>query len=73
MATIKEIIGMSFKLHREKKGIAQQELADTLGIDRQYMWKIESGKINMTLDYLEAKPEEFFNLKGFTKFKQSNN
>jgi transcriptional regulator with XRE-family HTH domain len=53
MATIKEIIGMSFKLHREKKGIAQQELADTLGIDRQYMWKIESGKINMTLDYLE--------------------
>ncbi len=71
---------MSFKLHREKKGIAQQELADTLGIDRQYMWKIESGKINMTLDYLEglmlkmdAKPEEFLNLKAFNKFKQSNN
>ena len=71
---------MSFKLHREKNKIAQQELADTLGIDRQYMWKIESGKINMTLDYLEglivkmnAKPEEFLNLKALNKFKQSKN
>ena len=30
-----------------------QELADLLQVDRQYIWKLENGKINMTLDYLD--------------------
>lgn len=45
-----------------------QQLADLLQIDRQYIWKVENGKVNMTLDYLDkiikhlkAKREDFFN------------
>jgi len=46
-----------------------QELADRLGADRQYVWRLENGKINMTLDYLDkvmlhlkCKKEDFFNV-----------
>ncbi|MEI6022101.1 MAG: helix-turn-helix transcriptional regulator [Bacteroidota bacterium] len=28
-------------------------MADKLGVDRQYIWRIENGKINFTLDYLD--------------------
>lgn len=46
-----------------------QELADLLQVDRQYVWKLENGKINMTLDYLDkiiqhlkSSKEDFFNV-----------
>ena len=38
---------------RLKNKLTQQELADRLGVDRQYIWRIENGKINLTLDYLD--------------------
>ena len=68
MAASQIIIGNTIKFLRKKGKIPQQELADRLGIDRQYMWKLEAGKINMTMDYLDniikqlgTSPEEFHN------------
>ena len=49
----KAIIGQRIKLFRIKKGLTQQELADLIGADRQYVWRIEAGKISMSLDYLD--------------------
>jgi transcriptional regulator with XRE-family HTH domain len=46
-----------------------KELADRLDLDRQYVWKLENGKINMSPDYLDkiidklgCKHEDFFNI-----------
>ena len=33
--------------------MTQQELADLVKADRQYIYKIEAGKKNITLDYLD--------------------
>jgi transcriptional regulator with XRE-family HTH domain len=38
---------------RELKGMTQQELADKLNTDRVYVTQIESGKVNMSVDYLQ--------------------
>jgi transcriptional regulator with XRE-family HTH domain len=51
--TAKEIIGKKIKILREAKNLTQQDLADILNADRQYIWKIETGKKNITLDYLD--------------------
>ena len=66
---IKESIGWNIKHHRSKKQMTQKELADLLKVDRQYIWKIENGKINLTLDYLDkiitklkCTYEDFFNI-----------
>ena len=63
-----KIVGNKIKLLREAKGMTQQELADKVGGDRQYINKIEAGKKNMTLNYidkiaeaLDAPPSEFLN------------
>lgn len=49
----KAIIGKLIKQQRLNKQMTQQELADLLNVDRQYVWNIENGKINLTLDYLD--------------------
>lgn len=49
----KEIIGMMIKVQRKEKKITQQHLADLLEVDRQYIWRLENGKINLTMDYLD--------------------
>lgn len=66
---IKQYIGWSIKHHRSKKQMTQQELADLLKVDRQYIWKIENGKINLTLGYLDkiisklkCTRKDFFNI-----------
>lgn len=43
---------MLIKYERIKKKLSQQDLAARLNVDRQYVWRIENGKINLTLDYL---------------------
>ncbi len=53
MHTSKEIIGMMIKTKREEKAITQQALGDLLDVDRQYIWRLENGKINLTLNYLD--------------------
>jgi transcriptional regulator with XRE-family HTH domain len=52
---------------RIRRGFTQMELAAGLNTDRQYISKIENGKINMSLDYLDkvlkqlgSNPKDFF-------------
>ncbi len=67
MENSKKIIGRIIKHQRLKCGLTLKELADKLEADRQYIWKLENGKINMSLDYLDKvieklgnNPEGFF-------------
>jgi HTH-type transcriptional regulator/antitoxin HipB len=41
------------KQQRLKSGLTLNELAEKMGTDRQYIWNIENGKINMSLDYID--------------------
>jgi len=68
LAASRKIIGSKIKKLRLKLNLTQQVLADKLGVDRQYINKIESGKINMSLDYLDrivkklrSKPDDLWN------------
>ena len=68
--TTRHFIAGLIRGHRIKKDITQQELAYALNADRQYIWKIERGRVNLTMDYLgkilvslECTPEEFFDSK----------
>lgn len=54
---------------RTKKGLTLEELATKLETDRHYIWKLENGKINMSVDYLDkiifalkCSHEEFFKI-----------
>ncbi len=49
----KQIIGVLIETHRKSKKISQQELANLLQVDRQYIWKLENGKVNLTMNYLD--------------------
>ena len=51
--TSKEIVGKRIKFLREEKNMTQQELADLLNVDKQYVWKLENGKKNLTMNYLD--------------------
>ncbi len=51
--TSKEIIGLIIEKNRKDKNITQQELADLLQVDRQYVWRLENGKVNLTMNYLD--------------------
>ncbi|MDB5281141.1 MAG: helix-turn-helix protein [Bacteroidota bacterium] len=53
MRTSKEIIGLMIQTKRKEKNLTQQGLGDLLGVDRQYIWRMENGRINLTLDYLD--------------------
>ena len=53
MQTSREIVGQMIKARRKEKKLTQQQLADLLEVDRQYIWRLENGKINLTMDYLD--------------------
>ncbi|MBA3706189.1 MAG: helix-turn-helix transcriptional regulator [Bacteroidetes bacterium] len=50
---VKQHIGWIVKQQRLKKRLTQQQLADLLNVGRQYVWKIENGRINLTVGYLD--------------------
>jgi transcriptional regulator with XRE-family HTH domain len=49
----KILIAQMIKHQRLKSGLTLNDVALKLKVDRQYIWKIETGKINMSLDYLD--------------------
>ncbi len=69
MSSSKKIIGWIIKYHRKKIGLTMEELATRLEVDRQYVWKLENGKKNISPDYLDkvieklgCRHEDFFNV-----------
>lgn len=44
-ATIPLQVGKRIREEREKQNITQTDLAESVGKDRQYLYKIESGKV----------------------------
>jgi len=53
MSSSKKIIGRIIKQQRKKIGLTLEELATRLEVDRQYIWKMENGKKNISPDYLD--------------------
>lgn len=58
--TIKQF-GRNIKAERSRKGLSQETLAEKMGVNSQYISRIECGKANMSLkkiveltNYLEA-------------------
>jgi transcriptional regulator with XRE-family HTH domain len=49
----KKLIAQILKQLRIKNDLTLEELAQKLNTDRHYIWKLENGKINMSLDYLD--------------------
>lgn len=48
MKSSKKIIGRTINIIRKRKRLTLKELADKLDSDKQYIWKLENGKINIT-------------------------
>lgn len=49
---VKTKLGKNIKNLRHKRGISQEELSLTLGLDNSYVGKVENAKLNITVDKL---------------------
>ena len=49
----KDLMAKQIRGWRERQKMSQTELADRLGVDKQYVWKIENEGVNMTCGYLD--------------------
>ena len=47
--TVGVVIGNNIKKAREKAGLTQTELANKIISDRQYLYKIETGKVGISV------------------------
>ena len=50
---ISKKISKKIKLERNKRDLSQLELANLAGVDKNTIWKIETGQVSPTLDTLE--------------------
>ena len=50
---MKKVIGLILKYHREKRNLSQEDIADKLNTDKQYISNIENGRKNITIEQLE--------------------
>lgn len=46
-------ISKKIKLERNKRDLSQLELANKAGLDKNTIWKLETGQVSPTLDTLE--------------------
>ena len=46
-------ISKKIKLERNKRDLSQLELANKAGVDKNTIWKIETGQVSPTLETLE--------------------
>jgi transcriptional regulator with XRE-family HTH domain len=60
--SLQKNLGITLKALRAEKGISQEKLALSTGIDRRYMSDIENGKRNISLEIIE-KLAAFFEMK----------
>lgn len=54
MQSIEEAVAERIQATRKRKSITQEALAELAHIDRAHMFRIESGKVSITLATLEA-------------------
>lgn len=55
-------LGITLKALRAEKGVSQEKMALSTGIDRRYMSDIENGRRNVSLEIIE-KLAAFFEMK----------
>lgn len=60
--SLQKNIGITIKALRAEKGVSQEKLALSTGIDRRYMSDIENGRRNVSLEITE-KLATFFGMK----------
>jgi transcriptional regulator with XRE-family HTH domain len=60
--SLQKNLGITLKALRAEKGVSQEKLALSTGIDRRYMSDIENGRRNVSLEILE-KLAAFFEMK----------
>ena len=51
--SLQKNLGITLKALRAEKGISQEKLALSTGIDRRYMSDIENGRRNVSLEIIE--------------------
>lgn len=60
--SLQKNLGITLKALRVEKGVSQEKLALSTGIDRRYMSDIENGRRNVSLEIIE-KLAAFFEMK----------
>lgn len=60
--SLQKNLGITLKALRAEKGVSQEKLALSTGIDRRYMSDIENGRRNVSLEIIE-KLAAFFEMK----------
>ena len=60
--SLQKSLGITLKALRAEKGVSQEKLALSTGIDRRYMSDIENGRRNISLEIIE-KLAEYFDMK----------
>ena len=51
---IKRRFGLALKRERERLEQTQEGLANEIGVDQAYISRVEAGKVNLTLETVEA-------------------
>ena len=51
---IRQVLAKNIEKLRTQKNLSREELSLVLGVDNSYISKLEKGKINITLDKIEA-------------------
>ena len=60
--SLQKNLGITLKALRAEKGVSQEKIALSTGIDRRYMSDIENGRRNVSLEIIE-KLAAFFEMK----------
>jgi transcriptional regulator with XRE-family HTH domain len=50
---MKQVLGKILKRERLKRKLSQEEIADKLNTDKQYISNVENGRKNITIEQLE--------------------
>ncbi|MBI3501646.1 MAG: helix-turn-helix transcriptional regulator [Bacteroidetes bacterium] len=50
---MKKTLGQILKRERKKRKLSQEEIADKLNTDKQYISNVENGRKNITIEQLE--------------------
>lgn len=49
----KVIVGKRIRMLRKQNNMTLRQLPDEIKVDRQYVWNIKNGEVNLKLDYID--------------------